>query len=300
MSGPAKPNNESLITSRSTQGSNNDSGKNLEHLDWINDQLTILAEAFGETLTEQRQEIYCAGLADIHRNNLQISFRRARYELKWFPKLAELREFAGFSPQSSSDGRPGVEEAWALCPKSEELSVVWTEEMAEAFEIARKLLNEGDEIAARMAFKEKYSAIVLSARLDSKPPRWLVSLGWDKADRVRALSEAVRKRQISPSHAYGLLAPESGEEFLLSLPVPERKLLVGDVKNDLSQLSGLPRVLAELAEVKALPKEVKDAPRSPHRTPSDRSPEEVSQLREKANAQVEFLKRSERAGGRAV
>ena len=125
--------------------------------------------------------------------------------------------------------------------------------MAEAFELARKLLHEHGEIAARMAFKEKYTTLLASARVESRPVKWMISLGWDKADRVRALSDAVRKQQIQPAEAYGLLGPEAGEEFLLSLPVPQRKLLVGEVKPDLSQLTGLPRVLAELAEVKALP-----------------------------------------------
>lgn len=270
----------------------------MEHLDWINDQLTILAEAFGESLTEQRQEIYCAGLVDIAQPKLQIAFRRARYELKWFPKLAELRELAGFSPHNPDDGRPGVEEAWALCPKSEETSVVWTEEMAEAFEVARKLLSEENEIAARMAFKEKYATLLASARAEGRPVRWIVSLGWDKADRVRALTDAVRKKQIPPGQAFGLLGPEAAEEFLLALPVPERKRLVGDTKPDLSQLTGLPRVLAELASSNELPEEINTREAHPYRTPADRTPEEVRQLREKANSQVEFLKRSERASAR--
>jgi hypothetical protein len=169
---------------------------------------------------------------------------------------------------------------------------VWTEETAEAFEVARKLLDDGDHIAARMAFKEKYSALLACARLEGKPIRWAVSLGWDKSDRVRALSDAVRKGHISSKEAYQLLAPEALEEFLMSLPVPERKLLVGDVKRDLSQLTGLSRVLAELAEARVLPKEVTSEPRSPHKTPAERSPDEVRRLREKANEQIGFVRRS--------
>lgn len=268
-----------------------------ELLDWIADEITILAEAFAESPSEQRQEIYCAGLVDIPKERLRAAFRRAHRELKYFPKLAELRELAGVLPADVSDGRPGPEEAWALCPKNEEISVVWTEEMAKAFELARKLLNEGETIAARFAFKEKYATLLKSARLESRPVKWEVSLGWDKADRVRALTEAVQKTQISPRQAYDLLGPEGQDELLLALPSPERKLLAGDVKRDLSQLTGLPRILAELAEAKALSEEVVASPRPPYRTPSDRSPEEARRLREKVNAQIEFLKRSENGGG---
>lgn len=267
---------------------------------WIIGQIVALAEVFGEGLTAERQAIYADSLSDIPSDQLRYAIRRAIRELKWFPKVAELRELAGFSSNNSRDGRPGVEEAWALCPKSEEASVVWTEEMADAFEIARKLLSEGDDIAARMAFKEKYGALLANARLEAKPVRWIVSLGWDKADRIRALSDAVRNERITAKHAYGLLGPESGDELLLSLPMPERKLLVGNAKRDLSQLSGFPRLLAELADAKALPAEVISNPQPTSRTPSDRSLEEVRRLREKVNAQIKFLKRSRNGSARST
>lgn len=62
---------------------------------WIGEQLTILAEAFGENLTTGRMKIYAADLADIGQAQLAIVFRRARHECRFFPKIAELREFAG-------------------------------------------------------------------------------------------------------------------------------------------------------------------------------------------------------------
>lgn len=64
---------------------------------WISKQLTILAEAFGEQLTLERVEIYVTGLVDVPQERLKISFERALYELKWFPKLAELRDLSGTS-----------------------------------------------------------------------------------------------------------------------------------------------------------------------------------------------------------
>jgi hypothetical protein len=79
----------------SSKGSAND----LEMLDWISDQLTILAEAFGEQLTQERAEIYLGGLADIPRDKLRIAFLKARYERTFFPRLAELRSFAGSSAE---------------------------------------------------------------------------------------------------------------------------------------------------------------------------------------------------------
>jgi hypothetical protein len=69
----------------------------LAFLDWIHDQLTILAEAFGEPLTLERAEIYVGGLADILQERLKAGFRRSLYELKFFPRLAELRDLSGWS-----------------------------------------------------------------------------------------------------------------------------------------------------------------------------------------------------------
>src|SRR6185436_1156205 len=53
------------------------------------------------------------------------------------------------------DGRPGVEEAWAMLSRvlgNEQASLVWTEEMREAYGVVAPLAD--DPIAARMAFKE--------------------------------------------------------------------------------------------------------------------------------------------------
>src|SRR5262245_18509616 len=62
------------------------------------------------------------------------------------------------------DGRPLVEEAFAMLPRTEAESVVWTEEMRQAFGSARALFAARDHVAARMAFKERYVQLVQRAR----------------------------------------------------------------------------------------------------------------------------------------
>jgi hypothetical protein len=62
---------------------------------WIGEQLTILAEAMGESLSRARLQIYAADLADLEKSQLETAFGRARRELKFFPKIAELRDLAG-------------------------------------------------------------------------------------------------------------------------------------------------------------------------------------------------------------
>jgi hypothetical protein len=105
------------------------------------------------------------------------------------------------------DGRPGADEAWAMIPRDEAASVVWTQEMAEAYGIALPLLSEGDQVAARMAFREAYARIVEANKQAGIKPVWQPSLGHDKEGRDAALAEAVRLGRLSTHHAIGLLPP---------------------------------------------------------------------------------------------
>src|SRR5207244_2336649 len=69
---------------------------------WLVDQLTVLAEALGECgekVSPQRLQIYAGELADLDQRQLESAFRRARRELKFFPKISELRELAGVPKQ---------------------------------------------------------------------------------------------------------------------------------------------------------------------------------------------------------
>jgi hypothetical protein len=280
--------------------SNNASGKSLEFLDWINDELTILAEAFGENLTEQRQEIYCHSLADIAQDRLRAAFRRARYELKWFPKLAEIRELAGVLAGGPNDGRPGPEEAWARMPKGERMeddSVVWSEEERAAYAACRRLLLEGDLIGARMAFKERYEKEIAKARADARPVCWSLTAGYDVEHRLTTLATAIEENRLSLEDALEYVPGERRDDFLARLPAAQaRGLLTGQV-NKLPDLPGLTGVLAKMRMEGTVPEELAAAARPNHQRPSDRTAEEVRQLREKATAQIEFFKRSRNGSG---
>jgi hypothetical protein len=58
----------------------------------------MLAEAFGEPLTDERIEIYARSLADIPQDRLNAAFQRALREQTFFPKVAELRALAASKP----------------------------------------------------------------------------------------------------------------------------------------------------------------------------------------------------------
>ena len=104
------------------------------------------------------------------------------------------------------DGRPGVEEAWAIVAPTlanESVTIVWTDEMAAAYGVACNL--DGDPVAARMAFKELYDAGCKAARDKGLPVKWSACLGHDPAGREGPLLAAAKKGLLTQEHVAGLL-----------------------------------------------------------------------------------------------
>lgn len=87
--------------------------------------------------------------------------------------------------------RPGAEEAWAIAVRAcdETETVMMTDEIAQAWGVAQPIFNLGDEVGARMAFKEAYGRILGSAEA---PAKWFPSIGSDPYKRDTALAEAKR------------------------------------------------------------------------------------------------------------
>lgn len=111
------------------------------------------------------------------------------------------------------DGRPDENEAWAvaLTSQDEAETVVWTAEMAEAFGLAAPLLGTGDDIGARMAFKDAYKRLVSEARAYNRPTQWSVSAGWDAARRQVAVQKAVAAGLLAGPQPHLALPNESGQ-----------------------------------------------------------------------------------------
>lgn len=99
---------------------------------------------------------------------------------------------AHINGSSGADKRPGPDEAWAVAitSRDESETVIWTQEMAEAFALCQPVLQMGDEVGARMAFKDAYNRLVAAARQEGRPAKWSASLGWDVAKREAAVTKA--------------------------------------------------------------------------------------------------------------
>lgn len=112
------------------------------------------------------------------------------------PKPADL--IAHLAGDATKDGRPDANEAWAIALRSrdERDTVVWTQECAQAFTIASAVLDEGDEVGARMAFKASYERLIEAARAQGSKAQWVKSLGHDPYLREQVLTDAVRAGRL--------------------------------------------------------------------------------------------------------
>lgn len=130
-----------------------------------------------------------------------------------------------------------ADEAWSICPSSENDTVVWTREMCEAFGMASKILENGDKIAARMAFKGCYERLVSVAHLKNRDPVWSVSIGFDKDEAITAIENAVRLGRIDENTAKKLLPGPSESGYI-------GKLLTGKtvVTNDKDALKNIKKI----------------------------------------------------------
>lgn len=108
-------------------------------------------------------------------------------------------------------GKPdwlSANEAWALAlPAQDEANtVVWTNEIAQAWSIAQPIMREGDKVGARMAFIAAYERLTKAAQGTGRAPEWSVSEGWNK--------EAV-KGTVEQAVTTGLLPKPKAEKYQL-------------------------------------------------------------------------------------
>lgn len=115
---------------------------------------------------------------------------------------------------AARDGRPEADEAWAIALRGQDeaSTVVWTAEISGAMAAARPVLDAGDDVGARMAFKAAYARQVADARKALRPVRWFASLGHDQGQRTEALEAAVDRKLLTSSQVAGLLPPPASVE----------------------------------------------------------------------------------------
>ncbi len=167
--------------------------------------IAVTAELTSTELSEHALIAMDDDLAAYNEDEVLRALNRCRRELTGRLTLAAIIERI-----QESDGRPGADEAWALACSADDESetVLWTSEAEDAFfRAARPLLESGDKIAARMAFREIYTKSVKEARERRDPVSWKASLGWDNDKRRTVLTKAEELGRLPAAYVRGLLPP---------------------------------------------------------------------------------------------
>lgn len=191
------------------------------------DAIAVTAELTATSLSPAAQAVMAKRLLVYPRDKVFAALERCQSELRngAFTLGAVVERI------NQMDGRPSSDEAWALSldARDEIKTVVWCEEMQQAFAVARPLLAAGDEIGARMAFKGAYDRLVAEARQASRPARWSASLGWDKDLQRQALTRAAEQGRLPAPTVEALLPPPADTgPVMAALRSNDRPLLGSD------------------------------------------------------------------------
>lgn len=158
---------------------------------------------------------------------------------RWMPVPADLLANIKTAVDQAC-GRPSADEAWAIALQAsdERETVVWTDEIAEAFGVAQEILDAGDKIGARMAFKAAYEKAAQGVR----KVKWIVSIGYDQEKRASAITEAVDK---------GLLTSQQARKYLPAPEItPEGHAIAGLLTGKVTHLPGNSEAKRRIEEIR--------------------------------------------------
>ena len=127
----------------------------------------------------------------------------------WPPTIPGFREWC----EPDSEDWLGAHEAWSIAEKSigfdgKELTVVWTEQMAQAFSRCEDLVKTGDKYQraeAKKIFCDAYDRLVVQAKDKGLKPIYITSLGMDKDQQVSAIQQATVEGFLTQPDATALL-----------------------------------------------------------------------------------------------
>ena len=155
---------------------------------------------------------------------------------QWPPTIPEFRSWC----EPKTDDWLGSHEAWAIAEKSigfdgQELTVIWTEQMAQAFSRCEELIKTGDKYQraeAKKIFCDAYDRLVTQAKDKGLKPIYVTSLGIDRDQAITAIQQAEvdgfltqpdatallehkqsKLEQVSESERYKTIAQEALEKL---------------------------------------------------------------------------------------
>lgn len=183
------------------------------------DELEAVFGIFGKpTPSVQIKTIWWRILINYDLNSVLKALEHHASHGKFFPKPADIIELL-----TTDDGRPSADEAWAIAlqGQSEEASVVWTEEISQAwFTSALPIMEVGDKVGARVAFRDNYNRRVEYARRNGIAAAWFMSAGNNKQITHDVAIEAER---------LGRMSSKTTSKYLISDMTDEGREIVGAI-----------------------------------------------------------------------
>lgn len=171
---------------------------------------------YGKKYAEQWGDIPAADIADAMVECLQglnqEDFKRGYMRMQrstFCPTIPEFRSWC----EPKTDDWLGSHEAWAIAEKSigfdgQELTVIWTEQMAQAFSRCEDLVKTGDKYQraeAKKIFCDAYDRLVTQAKDQGLKPIYVTSLGTDKDQQIAAINQATVDGFLTVPDATALL-----------------------------------------------------------------------------------------------
>lgn len=187
------------------------------------------------TFSDDRLEMWVEQLSMFPAGSVLKAGKNHMRTSRFAPQLSEI---VAACQLQAGGGWMSADEAWAMMPKSEAESAMLTTEISLALAAASPLLEQGEESAARMAFRAAYTRQVELAKIEGRAPRYFLSQGTDKAGRVSVLGAAVKAGQIGLDAAMVLL-PTAASELISAAGVTHHPLLAGPTAAGLARVKQL-------------------------------------------------------------
>ena len=166
------------------------------------------AEQWGDIPAKDIAEAMVECLQGLSQDDFKRGYMRMQRST-FCPTIPEFRSWC----EPKTDDWLGSHEAWAIAEKSigfdgQELTVIWTEQMAQAFSRCEDLVKTGDKYQraeAKKIFCDTYDRLVTQAKDQCLKPIYVTSLGTDKDQQIAAINQATVDGFLTAPDATALL-----------------------------------------------------------------------------------------------
>lgn len=183
------------------------------------EDLRVTLEICDRVLSDRAQFVFVEALQGYPEAQVMAALARCRKEFKGTLTPRDVID-------RLDDGRPSADEAWAMVPKNERDSAIWSDEMAHGWSIAEPAWMNGDRVGAHRAFRDAYTDAVYRNRDQRRPTNWTVTLGDDRQQAFNVIQHGLRCNKLSITAAMRAV-PDldhiNTKQVLLAIAAPQEQ-----------------------------------------------------------------------------